>query len=147
MKIIIVGCGKVGKATIESLIKEKHNIVAIDHNPKVIEMVTNTYDVMAVCGLATSLEILQEAGVSQADLFIAVTQNDEVNMLACFLAHSLGAKNTIASRSRGNARCAPYPRPHRSGGRGRDPRDHRGHRSRRGGGGNGNVPCARAFVL
>ena len=96
MKIIIVGCGKVGKATIESLIKEKHNIVAIDHNPKVIEMVTNTYDVMAVCGLATSLEILQEAGVSQADLFIAVTQNDEVNMLACFLAHSLGAKNTIA---------------------------------------------------
>ena len=96
MKIIVVGCGKVGKSTIESLIKEKHNIVAIDHNPKVIEMVTNTYDVMAVCGLATSMEILTQANVAQADLFVAVTQNDEVNMLACFLARSLGAKHTIA---------------------------------------------------
>lgn len=96
MKIIVVGCGKVGKSTIESLIKEKHNIVAIDHNPKVIEMVTNTYDVMAVCGLATSMEILTQANVAQADLFVAVTQDDEVNMLACFLARSLGAKNTIA---------------------------------------------------
>ena len=66
MKIIIVGCGKVGKATIESLIKEKHNIVAIDHNLKVIEMVTNTYDVMAVCGLATSLEILHWRKVKMA---------------------------------------------------------------------------------
>ena len=54
MKIIVVGCGKVGKAIIESLIKEKHDIVAIDHNHKVVEDVTNSYDVMAVCGLATS---------------------------------------------------------------------------------------------
>ena len=96
MKIIVVGCGKVGKAIIDSLLKEKHDIVAIDHNPKVVEVVTNTYDVMAVCGIATSLEILNQANVAQADLFVAVTQDDEVNMLACFLARSLGAKNTIA---------------------------------------------------
>lgn len=96
MKIIVVGCGKVGKAIIESLIKEKHDIVAIDHNHKVVEDVTNSYDVMAVCGLATSIEILNTAGIAQTDLFIAVTQNDEVNMLACFLAKSLGAKQTIA---------------------------------------------------
>ena len=96
MKIIVVGCGKIGRTIIDSLIEEKHNIVAIDHNPKVVETITNTFDVMAVCGMATSIEILNEAGVSQADLFIAVTQNDEVNMLACHLAHSLGAKYTIA---------------------------------------------------
>ena len=91
-----MGCGKVGKAIIDSLVREKHNIVAIDHNPKVVELVTNTYDVMAVCGRATSIDVLQEAGVAQADLFVSVTQNDEVNMLACFLARGLGAKHTIA---------------------------------------------------
>ena len=96
MKIIVVGCGKVGKAIIESLVEERHNIVAIDHNPKVVEFVTNTYDVMAVCGRATSIDILDQAGIAQADLFVCVTQDDEVNMLACHLAHSLGAKNTIA---------------------------------------------------
>lgn len=96
MKIIVAGCGKIGKTIIESLVEEKHKIVAIDHNPKVVENITNTYDVMAVCGMATSLEILNEAGVAQADLFISVTHNDEVNMLACFLARSLGAEHTIA---------------------------------------------------
>lgn len=96
MKIIVVGCGKVGKAIIDSLIKEKHDIVAIDHNARVVESVTNTYDVMAVCGMATSIENLNAAGIAQTDLFIAVTQNDEVNMLACFLAKRLGAKQTIA---------------------------------------------------
>lgn len=96
MKIIVVGCGKVGKAIIESLVAERHNIVAIDHDPKVVELVTNTYDVMTVCGMATSIDILHEAGVAQADLFVSVTQNDEVNMLSCFLARSLGAKHTIA---------------------------------------------------
>ncbi len=96
MKIIIVGCGKIGKTIIDSLVEEKHDIVAIDRDPQVIEMVTNTYDVMAVCGSATSIEMLNEAGVAQADLFVCVTQNDEVNMLSCFLARSLGAKNTIA---------------------------------------------------
>ena len=85
MKIIVVGCGKVGKAIIDSLIKEKHDIVAIDHNARVVESVTNTYDVMAVCGMATSIENLNAAGIAQTDLFIAVTQNDEVNMLACLL--------------------------------------------------------------
>ena len=96
MKIIVVGCGKIGKTIIDSLIEEKHNIVAIDHNPKVVETITNTFDVMAVCGMATSIEILNQAGVGQADLFVAVTQNDEVNMLACLLAYNLGAKYTIA---------------------------------------------------
>lgn len=96
MKIIIAGCGKVGKAIIESMTEDNHDITAIDNDPEVIETVTNTFDVMAVCGSATSREMLLSARVNKADLFIAVTQSDEVNMLSCFLARRMGAKHTIA---------------------------------------------------
>lgn len=96
MKVIVVGCGKIGKAILESMEDERHDIVAIDNDPKVIEYVTNTYDVMAICGNATSTEMLNVAGVANTDLFIAVTQSDEVNMLSCFLAKRLGAKYTVA---------------------------------------------------
>ena len=96
MKIIIVGCGKVGKAVIESMVDEKHDIVAIDNDPRVINNVTNHYDVMAVCGNATSRELLVEAGVNKTDLFLACTESDEVNMLSCFLAKKLGARHTVA---------------------------------------------------
>ena len=96
MKVIVVGCGKIGKAILESMEDERHDIVAIDNDPKVIEYVTNTYDVMAICGNATSTEMLNVAGVANTDLIIAVTQSDEVNMLSCFLAKRLGAKYTVA---------------------------------------------------
>ncbi|MCM1289466.1 MAG: Trk system potassium transporter TrkA [Corallococcus sp.] len=96
MKIIVVGCGKVGKSVIESMVDEKHDIVAIDNKPDVINKVANTYDVMAVCGNATSRELLVEAGIAKTDLFLAVTASDEVNMLACFLAKKLGASHTVA---------------------------------------------------
>ena len=96
MRIIIVGCGKVGKAIIDSMSEENHSITAIDNDQEVITAITNRYDVMAVCGNATSRELLQEAGVSKADLFIAVTESDEVNMLSCFLARLMGAKHTVA---------------------------------------------------
>lgn len=96
MKIIVVGCGKIGKAILESMSEERHDIVAIDNNPRVIENIANTFDVMAVCGSATSTEMLSSAGVSKTDLFIAVTESDEVNMLSCFLAKRMGAKYTVA---------------------------------------------------
>ena len=96
MRIIIAGCGKVGKAIIDSMTDDRHDITAIDTDPEVIEQVSNTYDVMAVCGSATSREMLLSARVNKADLFIAVTQSDEVNMLACFLARRMGAKHTVA---------------------------------------------------
>lgn len=96
MKIIIAGCGKVGKAIIESMTEDNHDVTAIDNDPEVIETVTNSYDVMAVCGSATSREMLLSARVNKADLFIAVTQSDEVNMLSCFLARRMGAKHTVA---------------------------------------------------
>lgn len=96
MRVVIVGCGKVGKAIIDSMAEDKHDIIAIDNDSKVIEDITNTYDVMAVCGSATSREMLLSARVPKADLFIAVTESDEVNMLSCFLARRMGAKHTVA---------------------------------------------------
>lgn len=96
MKVIIVGCGKVGKAILESMESDRHDIVVIDNSSDVIREVTNTYDVMAVCGNATSRELLTEADVAHADLFIAVTESDEVNMLSCFLARKMGAQHTVA---------------------------------------------------
>ncbi len=96
MKIIIVGCGKIGTAILENLVGEGNDVVAIDDSPSVIEEIGNVYDVMCVCGNGADTETLQEAGVSKADLFVAVTNSDELNMLACFVAEKMGAKHTIA---------------------------------------------------
>ena len=96
MKVIVVGCGKIGRTIVESMADERHDVVAIDNDPQVIQSITNTYDVMAVCGNATSREMLQQAEVSKTDLYIAVTESDEVNMLSCFLAKRMGAKYTVA---------------------------------------------------
>lgn len=96
MRIIIVGCGKVGMSIIDSLVEEGNDVVAIDNSPAIIQEVGNTYDVITVCGNGADTEPLEEAGVSKADLFVAVTDSDELNMLSCFVAERMGAKNTIA---------------------------------------------------
>ena len=96
MNIIIVGCGKIGETILADLVQEEHNLVAIDNDPAVISQIDNIYDVMAVCGNGTDCETLQEAHVERAELFIAATSSDELNMLSCYLAKRLGAKNTIA---------------------------------------------------
>ncbi len=96
MKIIIVGCGKIGTSIIESLVGEGSDVVAVDSSPAVIDEIGNIYDVMCVCGNGADTETLEEAGVATADLFVAVTNSDELNMLACFVAERLGAKHTIA---------------------------------------------------
>ena len=96
MKIIVVGCGKIGQSIIASLLSEGHDVVALDKSQEIIEQVTNIYDVMGVCGIGTDCEVLTEAGANKADIFIAVTGSDELNMLSCYLAKTLGAENTIA---------------------------------------------------
>ncbi len=96
MKVIIVGCGKVGKTIVESLVKEHHEVLVIDNDPQIVEEVTNSFDVIGVCGNGTSYVKLAEAGVDNAELFIAVTASDELNMLSCFAAKKLGAKHTVA---------------------------------------------------
>lgn len=96
MKIIIFGCGKVGSTIISSLSSEKHDIVAIDKNQESVEEIANTYDIIGLCGNGVDSDTMIEAGVQEAELFIAVTGSDELNMLGCFLARKMGAKHTIA---------------------------------------------------
>ena len=96
MKIIVVGCGKIGRAIIETLSSEGHDITAVDNNMEVLNDVTNLYDVMGVCGNVIDSDTLLEAQVKSADMFIAMTGSDEYNMLSCFLAKKMGAKYTVA---------------------------------------------------
>ena len=96
MNIIIVGCGKVGVSILSSLVAEGHDVTAVDSSAEVIEELTNVYDVMGVCGNGVDYETLEEAQVEQAELFVASTKSDELNMLSCFLAKKMGAKQTIA---------------------------------------------------
>ena len=70
--------------------------MVIDKDEEIIAEVTNIYDVIGVCGIGTDCEILTEAGVQKTDIFIAVTGSDELNMLSCYIAKTLGAENTIA---------------------------------------------------
>lgn len=96
MKIIIFGCGKVGATIISSLTGEGHDIVAMDKDPSVVNEISTLYDVMGLCGTGVDSDAMSEAGVEDAELFIAVTGSDELNMLACFLARKMGAKHTLA---------------------------------------------------
>lgn len=96
MNIIIVGCGKIGSTILSSLLAEGHDIVVVDSNPEVISEVSNIYDSMYVCGNGVDCDTLAEAGVANAELVVAVTASDELNMLSCFMARKMGAKHTIA---------------------------------------------------
>ncbi len=96
MKITIAGCGKIGTAIIKSLLKERHDIIIIDSNEEIVNNVINKYDVIGICGNATSCDLLLQANTDKCDLFIAVTGSDEYNMLSSFIAKKMGAKHTIA---------------------------------------------------
>lgn len=96
MKIILVGCGKIGGAILERLLAEGHDVVAIDSNIGVLNATVDQYDCMGVCGSGTDYNTLSEAGAEDADLFVAVTGSDEFNMLSCFMAKGMGASHTIA---------------------------------------------------
>ena len=96
MKILVVGCGKIGTTIVASLSAEGHDVTAIDRDPAVLEEITNTYDVMGVCGNGADHDVLREADAAHAELFVAVTDSDDNNMLSCFLARKMGAQHTIA---------------------------------------------------
>ena len=96
MKIIVVGCGKIGAAILENLVAEGHDITAVDSNSAVVDAAMNQYDCQGVSGSGTDCNTLAEAGAAECDLFVAVTGSDEFNMLSCFMAKGLGAKHTIA---------------------------------------------------
>lgn len=96
MQIIIVGCGNVGATLTEQLSKEGHNITVIDVDGQRVETVANQFDVMGVAGNGASFSVQNEAGIAEADLMIAVTTSDELNMLSCLIARKAGGCSTIA---------------------------------------------------
>lgn len=96
MRIVIVGLGTIGKTILRTLSKEKHSITLIDENKDKIEELIAKYDVYAVIGNGARMDIQQEANVKDADLVIAITDSDELNIFACMVARKVGAKNTIA---------------------------------------------------
>jgi trk system potassium uptake protein TrkA len=96
LRIIIVGCGKVGRTLVEQLGKEGHDIIIIDQDSDKIEDLTNLYDVMGITGNGASYSVQKEAGIETADLIIAVTQSDELNLLTCTIAKQVGNCAAIA---------------------------------------------------
>ncbi len=96
MKIIIAGAGEVGFYLSRMLTQEHHDIVVIDTNREVLALVESYTDLITIEGSSTSISTLKHAGVANADLLIAVTQLEEVNILTATLGKHLGAKTTIA---------------------------------------------------
>ena len=97
MNIIIVGCGKVGQKIAEQLSFEAdHNITVVDTDYNIVQDTINKYDILGVAGNGASLDTLTEAGVKDADLLIAVTGSDELNLITCLIAKKSGNCQTIA---------------------------------------------------
>ncbi|MGI6462933.1 MAG: Trk system potassium transporter TrkA [Candidatus Scatomorpha sp.] len=96
MKITMVGLGTVGKAIAMRLSEEGHDITAVDIDENRIEEIAGSVDIMTITGNGMDHYILEEAGTADADLFIAVTDDDAMNMLCCLMAKKLGVKHAIA---------------------------------------------------
>ena len=96
LNIIIVGCGKVGTTLIEQLVKEGHDITIIDKNSEKVQEIASYYDIMGLVGNGASYSVQMEAGIEHADLIIAVTNSDELNLLCCTVAKQVGNCAAIA---------------------------------------------------
>ena len=96
MNIIIVGCGTVGDAICRTLVKEGHNITVIDKDAEALEDLANSCDVTGIIGNGVDVSLLRSAGAERADLLIAITLNDEINILSCLAAKKLGVKHSAA---------------------------------------------------
>lgn len=96
MKIIIAGAGRIGSGIAQSLEAEGHDITVIDRDAATIESVSNSLDVICMLGSATNPDTLRESGAAGADILMAMTESDEVNMICALAAKRLGAKNIIA---------------------------------------------------
>lgn len=90
MKIIIVGCGKVGATLAEQLSNEGNDIVIVDEDAEKVQDISNACDIMGVVGSGSSHNVQLEAGIREADLLIAVTGSDELNLLCCLIAKKAG---------------------------------------------------------
>ena len=96
MKIVLVGNGKVGYSLAENLVWEQHDITVVDTQEDILRRASDTLDIMVVRGNGVSADTLREAGAQDADLLVAATNSDEVNMICCLTAKNLGTRCTIA---------------------------------------------------
>ena len=96
MKIIVVGCGKVGSALAGQLSEEGHDVSVVDKNQQVVNEVSSNYDVMGIVGNGGSYSVQKDLGVEDADLMIAASDSDELNLLCCLIAKKAGGCSTIA---------------------------------------------------
>lgn len=96
MKIILVGGGKVGTALARQLSEEGHNVTIVDTNKARVQHLIESYDVLGIVGNGASITTLEDAGIEEADVFIAITGSDELNLLCCMFAKKAGHCHTIA---------------------------------------------------
>ena len=96
MKIVIAGAGVIGGSVAEALAEEGHDLTVIDSNPDTVRHLSNTLDVICVEGDVADPELLREAGAAEAELVVAATEKDEVNMVCGIVSHHLGAGHVIA---------------------------------------------------
>ena len=89
MNIIICGAGRVGVSISKQLSEQAHSITVIDQSSELIQKLSDTLDVKGIVGRATFPSVLDKAGAKDADMIIAVTKNDETNMVVCQIAHSI----------------------------------------------------------
>ena len=89
MNIIICGAGRVGYSIAQQLSAQSHSITVIDQSSEDIQKINESIDVKGIVGKATFPSVLEKAGAKEADMIIAVTKNDEVNMIVCQIAHSI----------------------------------------------------------
>lgn len=96
MRVIVIGAGEVGSDVTRILAQDQHDVSVIDTDPDVLQQIREKFDVMTVHGSGTSTLVLEEAGIKQADMVIAVTAIDEVNIIACMMADRLNVETTVA---------------------------------------------------
>ena len=96
MRIIIVGCGKVGSSIASELNLEGHEISVVDINHGAVDKLANSLDVLGIEGNGATYDVLIEAGAEYADLLIAATARDEINLYSCLMAKAAGVTHTIA---------------------------------------------------
>ena len=107
MKIIVCGAGEVGSSIARQLSMEDNDVTIVDQSSKLVRQISDTIDVQGVVGHASRPDVLELAGIADADMIIAVTYADEVNMVACQVAHSLFDVPTKIARVRHQSYLMP----------------------------------------
>lgn len=97
MKIVVVGLGQIGQELAKEMINKNHDVTVVDTDKELVDNFTNKYDAIGIVGSGASKEVQTKAKCDLADVVIAVTSTDEINLMCCLTAKYLGAKYTIAT--------------------------------------------------